>query len=163
MPPATRRYLVREHVVGSGLFNLLFNALLAWVLFRGLEAVPLWGRHSIAGDTLATAFMLPFMTTLIVTRLARRHVRRGRVERLGWTPSSHPLLGWLPSAPLPRAAVLGGIGLLVAGLPTAWALGALHVDGMELWSFVGFKALFATGMAVVVTPVVAVWALVEPV
>jgi hypothetical protein len=162
MPPSVRRYLVREHVVGSAVFNLLFNALIAWLLFRGLEDVPLWGQQSIAGDTLATAFMLPFLTTLIVTRLARGHVRGGRVERLAWTRRSHPVLAWLPAALLPRAVVLGVLGVVLVGIPTAWALGALQVDAMAFWPFVGFKALLAAAMAAVVTPVVALWALVEP-
>src|SRR5262245_37741695 len=80
-----RRYLLVEQCVGSAVVNFAINAAIAWALFRGLERVPLWGDQSIMGDTVATSVILPFITALIVTPLARREVRTGRLAPLGWT------------------------------------------------------------------------------
>jgi hypothetical protein len=46
---------------------------------------------------------------------------------------------------------------------TIWGLQALGIAGMGLWQFVGFKAAFGSGLAALVTPVVALRALMDPV
>ena len=81
------------------MFNFLLNGAIAWLLFRSLERVPLWGQQSIAGDTIGTCFFLPFFTALIVTPLVRRRVRAGSVAPLGVDARDHPPLGWLPAGP----------------------------------------------------------------
>jgi hypothetical protein len=68
--------LLIDHCLGAGIFNFLLNAAIAWVLFRQMETVPLWGQQSIVGDTIGTAFMLPLLTTLIASADRARHVRR---------------------------------------------------------------------------------------
>ncbi len=156
-----RRYLLLEQGLGSGVFNLFVNALIAWALFRNLAAVPLWGQQSIAGDTIATSFILPLLTCLIVTPTARRHVRRGKVAALGWTRSSHPLLHWLPAGTGSRAVVLAVLCTAVAAPLTIVALRALDVSALALGPFVAFKAVYAALLALVVTPPIALWAIAE--
>src|SRR5436190_1052786 len=111
--PAQRRYLLLEQGVGAAGFNFLLNAAIAWLMFRGADAVPLWGQQSIAGDTIGTSIILPFLTCLIATRLVRGHVRSGKVAPLGWSRDTQPWLGWLQRGTLARGLVLGGPGLLV--------------------------------------------------
>lgn len=162
MNPHHRRFLVLEQGIGSAVFNLLLNGVIAWALFRHLATVPLWGAESIAGDTLGTCFFLPFFTALIVTPLVRRRVRRGRIDALGWTRESHGLLGWLPAGTFRRALVLGAATLAVVGPSTLLALQVLAVDRLDFASFVAFKAAFAGVLALLVTPVISLWALAEP-
>ncbi len=66
MSRAQRRYLLFEQGVGAAVFNFLLNAAIAWLIFRGADVVPLWGQQSIAGDTIGTSVILPFLTCLIV-------------------------------------------------------------------------------------------------
>jgi hypothetical protein len=73
------RFLLLEQGIGAAVVNSLLNGAIAWLLFRSLERVPLWGQQSIAGDTLATCFFLPLIPTLIVTPLVRRRVLAGTV------------------------------------------------------------------------------------
>jgi hypothetical protein len=153
MSPRHRRYLLLEQGVGSGVFNLLLNAAIAWLVFRGAERVPLWGEQSIGGDTIITAFMLPFLTTLIASRIVRRHVRTGHVPAFAWDGSR--LAAWIPSGLTLRGAVLGIVGVVFAGIPMAQALGALGVHEMTFGGFVAFKALFAAVLGTIVTPLVA--------
>src|SRR5262249_59211424 len=86
MSPAQQRYLVLEQGVGAAIVNFVFNAGIAALFFYGQTHVPLWGAQCIAGDTLGTTFILPFITCLVVTRIARGQMRGGRPIGLGWTP-----------------------------------------------------------------------------
>jgi hypothetical protein len=153
MSPRHRRYLLLDQGVGSVVVNLAVNAAIAWLLFRGATTVPLWGSQSIAGDTLATAFLLPFLSTLIASAVVRGQVRSGYVPRLSLSDGSP--LQRLPAGLAGRGAVLGGLGLLTAGLPTAAGLDAIGVADMAFGDFVLFKAVFAAALGAVVTPVIA--------
>ena len=156
-----RRYLVVEQGVGSAVFNFFLNGGIAWLLFRGLETVPLWGQQSIAGDTIGTCILLPLLTCLIGTRLVRGQLHAGKVLPLDWTRASHPVLGWLPHRTLARGFVLAALGVALLAPAAILVLQALDVDGMRFWPFILFKASFAAAAAAVVTPVVALWAIAE--
>ena len=158
MSPQHRRYLLLEQGIGAGVFNVLLNAAIAWLMFRGATTVPLWGQPSIGGDTIGTAFVLPLLTTLIASRLVRRHARTGHVPAMAWPDGA---LGFMPRGLVVRGAILGVAGIVVAGIPTTLALAAAGVEQMSLGGFVAFKALFAGGLATVVTPVVARLALAD--
>jgi hypothetical protein len=161
MSPVHRRYLLLDQGIGAGIFNVLVNAGFAWLFFRNLSTVPLWGEQSIVGDTIGTAFILPLLTTLIASRIVRSHVRSGRVPALAWSEASS--LGprvprWLSV----RGALLGIVCIVVAGIPTTHMLAAAGVAEMSFGGFVAFKALFAGVLAVPVTPLVARAALADP-
>ena len=158
MSPEHRRYLVIEQGVGAAVIDFLLNGIIAWAVFRGHEIVPLWGQPSIAGDTLGTTFLLPLLTCLIVTPLARGHVRGGKLSALGWTPTSHPVLRWLPAGTFARAVVLGLICTL-AFAPIALSVLGTTLTAMMFWRFVAFKACFAAGLGAIVTPIIALWAI----
>jgi len=154
------RFLLLEQGVGAAVFNFFLNGAIAWLLFRQLTHVPLWGQQSIAGDTLGTCFFLPFFTTLIVTPLVRRRMRGDELATLGWTRETHPPLGWLPRGTARRGIVLGLLCVLVVGTVSVWAL-SRHVVELAFWPFIGFKATFAAGLALLVTPVISLWAMAE--
>lgn len=161
MSSPQRRYLLLEQGIGAGVVNFAINFAIAWLMFRDAATVPLWGQQSIGADTLGTAFVLPFLSTLIVTRLARVHVRRGRVAALGWSRGANGVLRWLPASTTRRALYLGVAGVVAAGLPATQILDVLGVAAMERSTFLYFKATFAAVLAMVVTPVIALWAIAE--
>ena len=156
MSPEHKRFLLVEEGVGSVVVNLLLNALIAYLMFRGATTVPLWGQQSIAGDTIGTTFFLPLFTCLIVTRLARGQVRAGRIARLAGTPYG---LQWMPARSLWRGALLGVICVILIAPPTLAALSAVGVTQQSFWRFVAFKAGFAAALGFVVTPLIALWAI----
>ncbi len=157
-----RRYLIVEQGVGAFIVNLVLNGLIAFALFRHLATVPLWGDESIAGDTFATSFLLPLITSLIVTGLARREVTRGRFPTPDWRRASHPVLGRLPSGRFLRGLVLGLVCLVVCAPPTLTLLGAVGLDSMRFWPFIAFKAVYAGLLGALVTPLIALCALGDP-
>ena len=162
MSPHHLRFLLLEQGIGSAVFNFVLNGGIAWLLFRGFERVPLWGQQSIAGDTIGTCFFLPFFTALIVTPLVRRRVTAGSVGALDWTRETHPPLGWLPAGTGKRALVLGLASAVILGPLSVWVLGRVGVDELAFWPFVGFKAAFAAALALVVTPLISIWAMTAP-
>ncbi len=156
MSPEHKRFLLVEQGVGSVVVNLAINGLIAFLMFRGAAAVPLWGQQSIAGDTIGTTFFLPLITCLIVTPLARRQVLAGRVAPAVGTPLG---LQWMPSRTLWRGATLGVISAVAVAPPAIAALVALGVAQQSFWGFVAFKAVFAAALGAVVTPLIALWAI----
>jgi hypothetical protein len=161
MSSSHRRYLLLEQGVGAAVFNFVINGLIAWLMFRTRDEVPLWGQQSIMADTIGTSLILPLVTCLVVTPLARRHLQAGKVSGLGWSRESRPLLGWLPRGTIARAFVLGLICMLTLSPLTLVVLAFLHVASLGMWAFVLFKAGFAALEAAAVTPVVALWAIAE--
>jgi hypothetical protein len=159
--PLHRRYLLLDQGLGPAIFNLVVNALIAWGLFRGLAMVPLWGQQSIAGDTVATSFILPLLTCLIVTPIARHHVAHGKVTALGWTRVSHPVLDWLPAGTFWRALGFGVLCAATVGPAAVLVLLVLDVSGLAFGPFVIFKAAYAAILAALVTPVIAACAIAE--
>jgi hypothetical protein len=54
---------------------------------------------------------------------------------------------------------LGVLSTLLVSPVTILTLHALRVDGLEFWTFVAFKSSLAAGLAALITPMVAAWAL----
>lgn len=152
LSPTHRRFLVIDQGVAPALFNLALNAGIAWVIFHSAEVVPLWGQTSIAGDTFGTAFMLPFMTALIVSRMVSGQVSRGRVPPLPRRPAEGFFSRLAASPPWRRGALLGAAGVLVAALPVVGFFEWAGPQQLDLHAFLWFKAGFAAALAAVVTP-----------
>jgi len=156
LTPAQRRFVLLDNGVGAFVVNLMINGVIAWLLFRKATRVPMWGQSSIAGDTIATAFLLPAITCLIVTPLARGQVRTRRVVAVAdasWR--------WIPRNMVWRALLVGLICLLVLTPLTLFVLGTLGVEELSPWHFVYFKATFAAVEGALVTPFLALWAISE--
>ena len=153
--PAQRRYMLVDNGVGPFVINLLINALIAWLLYRNAAIVPMWGQSSVAGDTIATSFLLPLITCLIVTPIARGRVRGGHLPQL--TPEAAPR--WMPRNTIARSVVIGIVCLILFAPLTLLALQVLGVGSMTPRHFVVFKGMFAALEGALVTPFLALWAI----
>jgi hypothetical protein len=157
LTPVQRRYLLLDNGVGSIVANLLINGVIAWLLYRNATHVPLWGQSSIAGDTISTSFLLPAITCLIVTPLARGRVRTGQVPA-----AADASWKWIPRNMIWRAVAIGLIGLIVLTPLTLFVFNALGIGELTPWHFVYYKAGFAAFEGALVTPLLALWAIAEP-
>jgi hypothetical protein len=161
---AQRRYLVREHVAGSAIFNAVLNAVLGALAFYAFGRAPLWGNPGIALDLVSTAFFLPFLTSVIATPLIGWAVRRGKAEGLAEGALEGTLIGRLPGGPWLRGAILGGLGMLSFAPPVVGVL-ALGLGGegaLSVPAFALLKAVYAGLLAALITPVVALFAMRAP-
>ncbi len=152
-----QRFLIIEQGVVPTLFNFALNGAIAWALFRSAKAVPLWGESSLGVDLLATAFLLPFLTCLIVSAIVSRHVRDGKVPPL--SREQLPNTRWFERTPWQRGLALGAAGVVFGALPLVWALSLAQAQPLPVPAFVTFKASWAALLALLVTPVIGWWAL----
>jgi hypothetical protein len=113
-----------------------------------------------SGDLVATAFLLPLLVCLIVTPLVRAEARRGKIAPA--EPSQVLLSRVLPNGLVFRGIILGALALVTIAPLTILALHALGVREMSFWQFVSFKAAFGGALATLITPVVALRALMDP-
>ncbi len=152
-----RSFLIIEQSFFAGIINVVINGVIAWLLMRSLVEVPLWGETSMGADLLATGFLLPFFTCLIVSRLTRSQVNSGKLPAL--EQSQIRPLGFHRRSSLFRAIMIGVIGVVFASAPLVTLLHLAQAAPVPLLSFIIFKAVWAGLFAMVVSPVIAWWAL----
>lgn len=157
-----RQYFVVGLVVIPFAINFVTNGLLGLLMFRGVDPVPVWGIESSAGpDLIGTCLFLPLITCLIVTPIARRHIRRGIVEPVsvgGGVPR------WLQPFRRPlavRAVLFGLAGLAFAGSFVAVVLLSAGSTQFELTRFLLLKASFSAVFGGAVTPLIGIVVLAE--
>jgi hypothetical protein len=156
---AHRSYLIREQVMTPVLMNVALNGIIAWLIFRARPIIPVWGEGGLVLDTIATLFLLPFLTCLIVTPLVRRGVARGKVPPLAWRAADHAALGYLPLSVWGRGAAIGGLAVL-AGFPLI--LGGLSLAGigsLAPLNVVALKGAYTGVLAGLIGPVIALCAI----
>lgn len=152
-----RSFLIIEQSVFAGIINVVLNGVIAWLLMRSLTEIPLWGETSMGVDLLATGFILPFATCLIVSRLTRSQVESGKLPAL--ERSQIRPLGFHRRSSLVRAIVMGVLGVIFASAPLVVLLDLAQAAPVPLLSFVAFKAIWAGLFAMIVSPIIAWWAL----
>jgi hypothetical protein len=152
-----KRFLIIEQGVVPTIFNFVVNGLICWTLFRTAELVPLWGESSVGIDLLVTAFVLPFLTALIVSAIVSRELHAGKLPPL--SSDQLPLSGWFKRSSFVRGLLLGICGVIFAAIPLIWALDLGQAQPFTVSSFILFKAVWAGLLAMIFTPLVAWWAL----
>jgi hypothetical protein len=155
-----KRFLIVEQGIGSMFINFPLTAGITWLSVRSLATVPLWGMTSIAGSTIGTAFILPLLTSMIVSRVVALHVRGGRVAAL--MPPPDLAMRWADRTSARRGAMLGLISMICAGVPVILAFVVAGPSEMARAPFIWFEAAFAAALGAVVTPITAWWALADP-
>ena len=134
-----------------GLINGLINSAIAWAMYRNTLELGLWDRGAYAIDLLATGFLLPAISWLIVQHLLQRQASAGKAPSL--TDLSRPwLLRWMRSTRWEGAARVGLMGMLLVGGCVVGALvlaGSPHLKGTD---YAVFKGLFGALLSLVLQP-----------
>ena len=144
---------IRHETLVSGLSNTLFNGLIAWLLLRAGNNLTLTGEHSYIIDIAATAFILPFIVTLIVIPLNQRKRAANKVPSMQLDARHwlHAILLKFPTNLWSRAACIGTLSMLIITpipLIPLWALG-LHEFTPTAYAL--FKGVWAGAIAAVLT------------
>jgi hypothetical protein len=161
-----RSFIFWHAIIGAAIVNAILSALIAWLSVANEESVPRWAtplvdKPSTIADTLGTFFILPLLTCLIFTAVARRELRHGRVTPLGWDWSPKSVLRRLPKGTFRRGLALGALCTAALGPPAVALIVALDVGDLTVGEFVTYKAIFGVVLGFVITPIVALWALSE--
>jgi hypothetical protein len=158
LTPAHRRFLIRDALLIAAIVNGTLSALIAWLITLGEDevpnaAVPLVEGPSVVVDTVATFFVLPFLTTLLITTVIWKELREGHLTRLPLAPGS--FADRLPDTRLRRAAGIGLLCLLALGPIGAVVLLLLDYGDISIGEFVIYKAIVGVALGVLVTPLIA--------
>lgn len=166
LPASHRRWILRNAIAITAFVNLVINAGIAWLSAAGLTRVPVWGTPIIGGpstitDTVGTLFLLPLITTLLVTQAVRRDLRHGRLTPLSHAESGYPILRVLPRDTTRRGIILGAASVAALGPGAVAILIATDSGGLSVANFVLYKASFAIALGALATPVIALHAMTE--
>ena len=135
----------------------MINGVIAWLITRSHAELPLWGDGGIGVDLIATSLLLPLLTAVIVSRVIRGQVTKGKVAMLA--PAQIDPHGLHRRTPWVRGLVLALIVLAIAGGPLVLLLHLADAQPVATLPYVGFKAFWAGGVAMLISPVIAWWAL----
>ncbi len=152
-----RRFFVMDQFVYAFLINVVFNGVIAWLILRTHDAIPLWGDASMAPDLLATGVLLPFIMCQIVSRVIVRQVASGKLPALD--AEQVPDHGLHRSSIHVRGLVLVAFATLCASAPLVALLDLANAQPVDMGAFVAFKALWAGLLAAMISPPMAWWAL----
>ena len=136
MRRSVARYLVVGGIVAL-LVNVAINAVAGWAIYAKLDAVPLTGDLSIAGDTIVGAFLIAFFTLLVVAPATRREVRSGHI--VGGGGRERALPRWLERRPLLGAIGGGIVSAVLIGGGAVVIIRAMGVAPMSVDGFLAFK------------------------
>jgi hypothetical protein len=164
--PDQRRWLVVNGLVVTAVINLVVNALIARVSVGGATTVHMWAlplvdKPSTVIDTVGTFFFLPLVTCLSLGRAIGIERRRGRLTAIG-LESLGPWLRRLPESRLRRGLVLGGLCAAILSPVAVIVLLASDVGDMSRTSFVVYKAVLGVALGAIVTPLIALRAMADP-
>jgi hypothetical protein len=161
MSPRQRFYLFGQNCIGAAFANAAINWALGWALTRRLEALPLWGLVSVAGDLTGTAFGVTFGTSLVVALQVRWDLARGKIAPIPLFGSLAAFVGRLPDGAMRRGLRLGALSMPVFALPVILGLVALGVTAMPRLAFLALKAGFSGVEGAIVTPFIVLATLAE--
>lgn len=158
MSTDAKAHLTREMLVG-GISNMIFNALIAWLILRGGANLAWGGEHSFVGDLLATGLLLPFIVALIVMPLQRSKLHKGKLQHidLGADSAVQKFADRFPSSTFKSALLFGLTGMCVLAPLAMLVLWLGGVQALNPTTYSLFKGVWAGMMAgVLVVPMVLV-------
>lgn len=163
LPPDVIRYLLIGQVFIPIFINAGITFGIGWITFRHQATVTVWVLDKGAvTDFLGACYLLPAITCLIATPIVRGQVSRGEASSLTpdvtgtWVRHFRGSLIW-------RATKWGltGLMLLVGPVNAGWFL--VGADTVSTSWFLFAKVTFATLLGCIVTPLIAIVAMTDPV
>lgn len=156
-PMTLGRYL-RHHLLGAALINGLLTAGLTVWLTKG-TTIPLWGEKGLATETVLATIGVTILTVLLASPAIRREIRRGKVDRLPWTPASHGVLrlGCYHTGGRALLFAIGGTALFASTAIFLWAM--LGPSEAPFGTFLAYKIGYVVALGSVATPLNILWVL----
>ena len=150
-----RAYLVRETVI-SILINAALSAAFVFIMFGGVDPVPVRGLGGAVFDFLPQTFMISLMSTLVPSALTAKRLRTGSITAL---PAS---MHKLPKALLLRSVTVAVVTTIALGIAAAATFYVAGIGSLPFATLLVTKILYGALVALIVTPVVLNDALARP-
>jgi hypothetical protein len=161
-----RRWLLINAVLVTAVINGAISAFIAWVLSASEDEIPLWAAPLVGGpstivDTVATLFILPFITTLILTTVAWHEMRQGKLAPLLIDRNTDPLLARMPPKRARRGVYFGVLTVVLLAPVSVVLLVAFDFGDISVGDFVLYKTIFGILLGLVVTPPICIAAMTD--
>jgi hypothetical protein len=162
-----RRWLFINAVLITAFINAALNALIAWGTSAGEDEIPLWAAPLVGGpstiwDTVGTLFILPLVTTLIITTVIWHELAAGRLQPLVLDDVSGAFFRRLPQTRFRRGLFFGAITTLMLAPAAVIVLVAIDFGDISVGDFVLYKAIFGIVLGLLVTPIIGIAAMTGP-
>ena len=150
--PIHRNFIIINQVIIATVFNFFINIGIAWLLYRQVEQIPLWGLKGIAMDTMATAFVLTLLSYYYITLSVWFTMKRK------WLPimENYPTVGIVSKfIRLPivvQGIIFAFLASLLIGCPVILFLFLTNTQSMPYGSFFWYKAIFGAALSLIVSP-----------
>jgi hypothetical protein len=140
---------VKIETVANGIINAVINGGLVWLMLGGGDSLTPSGDNSYVADTAVTAFVLPFILSLIVISLNRRKLKTGKISPVELSAGKllHARLARFPESIWGQAFLFGVIATLVT---TPLVVGLLWMAGLPEIppaTYAIFKGAWTGGLA----------------
>lgn len=163
LPPNVIRYLLIGQVFIPIFINAGITFGIGWITFRHQQGVTIWVLDKGAiTDFLGACYLLPAITCLIATPIVRGQVSRGEVSAITESESGR-WVQFFRGGPIWRATKWGLAGLLLFIGPVIAGWSLVGDDSVSTPWFLFAKVLFATALGCIVTPLIAIVAMTDPV
>ena len=160
LPAANRRWLIVNAVLVTALINAILNLLIAYGTVGDRDTIPFWGaplvEPSVFWDLVGTLFLLPLITSGVITAVVRRDIRRGTL------PPPAGADGRAGAAAAPgwrRGAQLGVVSVFSVTPPLLLIFAVLGFPEMSDSTFIAWHTGLAVVLGLVVTPMLAILAM----
>jgi len=137
-------YIRRETMV-SAVINAILSALFFWLVFRGVDPVPVWGMGNWVFDFVPQGFMIALMSTLVPGALTGRAIRSGRIAADGQANR-------LPGNLLARALLLAGAAAILGAGLVAAIMKLVGAEQLPPGTALLLKIVYGASLAILVTP-----------
>lgn len=152
MQTSTRQKFIITQQLLPGLINGLLNGGIAWAQHRDATALGLWDQGAYATDLLATGFLLPALSWLIVRPLLQRQATTGKAPVLSGL--SRPWLArWMRPSLWGGTAAIGLMGVTLIGGALVLALQGLGSPEFAGTDYALFKGAYGALLTLVLQPV----------
>ena len=159
MALSARAHFALTQQIVPGTINALLNAAFAWWLHGTKDALHLWADPAYAGDLIATGFLLPSITWLILRPLLQSQARKGKAPALAGIPTPW-LARWIPDRLWAGAVVIGLLGIVLVGGGTIVVLQLFGAPSFSGAGYTAFKGLYGGLFSFVLQPAMVFAALV---
>jgi hypothetical protein len=159
-----RRWLLLNALVITAFVNAALNGLIAWGSAAKEDSIHLWAAPLVGGpstitDTVGTFFILPLVTTLLITTVIWHELKTGGLAPLRRSAEGGWLIGRLPKTRLRRGIYFGALCVVLLAPVAVVLLVAIDFGDISVGSFVLYKVIFGVALGAIVTPVIAIAAL----
>lgn len=150
--PIHRNFIIINQVIIATVFNFLINSGIAWVLYRHVDQIPLWGLKGIVMDTITTAFILTLLSYYYIA------LSVWFTMKIKWLPviENYPTVGIVSKfIRLPifvQGIIFGILATLLISLPVILFLFLTRTQSMPYESFFWYKAIFGAALSLIVSP-----------